>query len=215
MSEPGFQTDIYTEQDVDPDTLANLGPLRGLAGVWAGTAGRDLHPAASGSEEDAFTERYELQPIDPQSNGPQLLYGLRYWIHVLRPGEPETFHDQVGYFLWEPDTGLVIQTLAIPRGQIAMAFGHAAADARTFELEARRGEVTNGICSNAFLDQAFRTMEYRIRVTVDSETQWRYDEDTVLLVKGTTEPFHHKDSNTLIRVAEPTPNPLLLRLQSA
>ena len=32
-----FPDDIFTEpQDVDPDTLANLGPLRRLAGVWEG-----------------------------------------------------------------------------------------------------------------------------------------------------------------------------------
>lgn len=209
----GFPADIYTEQDADPDTLANLGPLRGIAGVWAGRAGLDVHPVASGSEQDGFTERYELQPIDPQSSGPQLLYGLRYWCHVQRPGRPETFHDQVGYFLWEPDTGLIIQTLAIPRGQVAMAFGQAAKDAGSFELVARHGEITNGICSNAFLEHAFKTLEYRIRVDVDSDTQWRYDEDTVLMVRGRSEPFHHRDSNVLTKVAEPTPNPLLRRLR--
>jgi hypothetical protein len=30
-----FPEDIFTEpEDIDPDTLANLGPLRRLAGVW-------------------------------------------------------------------------------------------------------------------------------------------------------------------------------------
>jgi hypothetical protein len=29
-----FPKDIFTEPDVDPDTLANLGPLAGMAGVW-------------------------------------------------------------------------------------------------------------------------------------------------------------------------------------
>ena len=38
-----------------------------------------------------------------------------------------TFHDQVGYWLWEPATGLVMQTLAIPRGQVALAPGRASA----------------------------------------------------------------------------------------
>jgi hypothetical protein len=29
--------DIFTEpEDVDPETLANLGPLSGLAGLWQG-----------------------------------------------------------------------------------------------------------------------------------------------------------------------------------
>ncbi len=37
---------------------------------------------------------------------------------------------------------------------------------------------------------------------------WSYDEDTVLIIRGNTEPFHHTDRNTLTRIGEPTPNPL-------
>ena len=37
-----FPKDIYTEPEVDPDTLANLGPLAGLAGIWRGAAGHDV-----------------------------------------------------------------------------------------------------------------------------------------------------------------------------
>ena len=29
-----FPQDIYTEPEPDPHTLANLGPLTGLAGIW-------------------------------------------------------------------------------------------------------------------------------------------------------------------------------------
>ena len=44
--------DIFTEPaDVDPDTLANLGPLRRLAGAWEGRKGVDLNPKADGPEE--------------------------------------------------------------------------------------------------------------------------------------------------------------------
>jgi hypothetical protein len=39
-----LRTDIYTEPDADVDTLKNLGPLTGMAGIWSGTAGSDLHP---------------------------------------------------------------------------------------------------------------------------------------------------------------------------
>ena len=200
--------DIYTEPDeVDPDTLKNLGPLRPMAGVWEGKRGKDEHPVAEGSEEDAYLERVELQPIDPQMNGPQLFYGLRYHMHIVKPRQIETYHDQIGYWLWEPATGNLIQTLAIPRGQIAMAFGRAAKDATSFELVATRGAQSNGICSNPFLEHAFKTVEYRIKVTI-GESTWSYDEDTVLMIRGKSEPFHHTDRNTLTKIAEPTPNPL-------
>ena len=80
-----YGSDIYTEPDADPDTLANLGPLTAMAGVWEGTFGADEHPVAEGIERDAFVEHYELQPIDPQTNGPQLFYGLRYHTHIVKP----------------------------------------------------------------------------------------------------------------------------------
>jgi hypothetical protein len=179
-----------------------------MAGIWEGKRGLDVHPVAEGSEKQVFVERIELQPIDPQTNGPQLLYGLRYHTHIVKPGEVETYHDQIGYWLWEPATGDLVQTLAIPRGQVAMAFGQAAADAKVFEVSAKRGVQTNGICSIPFLEYAFQTVEYRIKVTINANGTWSYDEDTLLMVRGQAEPFHHTDRNTLTRIGEATPNPL-------
>ena len=204
-----FPEDIFTEpEDVDPDTLANLGPLRRLAGTWEGIKGVDLNPKADGPERREFTERMVFEPIDPQANGPQLFYGLRYHTRILATDEDATFHDQVGYWLWEPATGLVIQTLAIPRAQVAMAAGHAAPDAASLVLTAKRGETEYGICSTAFLEHAFRTDSYRIEVTFNPDGSWSYVLDTVLMVHG--KPFQHRDVNTLVKVAEPQPNPLML-----
>jgi hypothetical protein len=202
--------DIFTEpDDVSDDTLANLGPLRRLAGIWVGDKGVDLNPKADGPERREFTERAEFQPIDPQANGPQLFYGLRYHIRILANDEDATFHDQVGYWLWEPATGLVMQTLAIPRGQIAMASGHAAPDADKLVLSARRGDTDYGICSTSFLEKAFRTDSYRIEITFNPDGSWSYIQDTMLVVHGQG-PFQHRDVNRLTKVAEPTPNPLML-----
>jgi hypothetical protein len=204
-----YPQDIYTEpSDLDDDTLKNLGPLTGMAGIWEGTKGLDVKPEFDGPATQAYVEHYELQPIDPQTNGPQVLYGLRYHTHIVKPGEVEMYHDQVGYWLWEPATGTVIQTLAIPRGQIAMAAGQASSDAKSFELKAVRGTETYGICSNPFLEHAFRTTEYRIKVSINPDGTWSYDETTVLMIRGKDQPFNHTDRNTLIRIAAPTPNPL-------
>lgn len=204
-----FPKDIYTEpRDVDVHTLRNLGPLTGIAGIWQGQRGLDVKPKAEGPRKQAFVERIELQPIDPQTNGPQLLYGLRYHTHVTKPDQVKTYHDQVGYWLWEPATGTVTHTLTIPRGQTAMAVGQARADATSFELVATRGLTTWGICSNPFLEHAFRTDEFRIKVTINADGTWSYEEDTVLVIPGVAEPFHHTDRNTLTRIGAPTPNPL-------
>lgn len=204
-----FPQDIYTEPSaVDVNTLANLGPLAPMAGIWQGARGLDIKPKAEGAKKQAYVERIELQPVDPVTNGPQLLYGLRYHQHVTKPEQVKTYHEQVGYWLWEPATGVITHTLTIPRGQVAMASGRAAADAREFELVATRGLETYGICSVPFLEYAFKTTEFRIKVTIKEDGTWTYDEDTVLMIRGQDEPFHHRDKSTLTRLAGATPNPL-------
>jgi hypothetical protein len=205
-----FPEDIFTEPaDVDPDTLANLGPLRRLAGVWQGRKGIDLNPKAEGPERRDFIERIDMEPIDPQANGPQLFYGLRYHVHILATDEDATFHDQVGYWLWEPATGLVLQSLAIPRGQAALAAGHASPDATRLVVTAERGQPEYGICSTAFLEYAFRTESYRLEITFQADDRWSYVSDTMLAVRGRPGLFTHRDRNTLDKVAGPTPNPLM------
>ena len=207
-----FPEDIYTEQEPSADTLANLGPLRRLAGVWESAKGIDINPKAEGPERREYSEHIELQPIDAQSNGPQLFYGMRYHTRILASDEDATFHDQTGYWLWEPATGLVLQTVSIPRGQVAIAAGHAAADATELVLTAERGQTEYGICSTSFLEYAFRTDSYRIEVVFNPDGSWSYVLDTMLKVHGRDEPFLHRDRNTLVKVAEPTPNPLALLL---
>ena len=206
---PAFPDDIFTEpSDVDPDTLANLGPLRRLAGTWQGDKGLDINPKAEGPERRVYRERIVMEPIDAQANGPQLFYGLRYHIHINTPEEDIAFHDQVGYWLWEPATGLVLQTIAIPRGQVAIASGQATADAASLVLTATRGETEYGICSTAFLEYAFRTDSYRIEILFEEDGSWRYAINTVLSVRGQPQPFQHRDENQMFKVAEPELNPL-------
>ena len=51
--------DIYTEpDDVSPDTLANLGPLRRLAGVWQSDQGVDISPKADGPRPAGVSRNY-------------------------------------------------------------------------------------------------------------------------------------------------------------
>jgi hypothetical protein len=179
-----------------------------MAGIWEGAWGSDQHPVADGDAQDTYIEHYELQPIDRQTNGPQLFYGLRYHTHIVKPGEVETFHDQVGYWLWEPATETITFTLAIPRGQVLLASGPAAADATEFELTANLGSPTYGILSNPFLDTNFKTTSYRIKVTLGDDGTWSYEEEGMLEIPGRDEPFSHTDRNTLTRIAPATPNPL-------
>ena len=207
--------DIFTEPDADPDTLAHLGPLRRFAGIWEGQRGHDVNPKADGPEEKDYYERIEMQPIDAQTNGPQLFYGLRYHLHINTREEDIAFHDQAGYWLWEPATSLILQTVAIPRGQVALAAGHAKPNDMKLVLTAERGQTDYGICSTTFLEQAFRTDSYRVEITFNDDGSWSYVQDTILVVRGRATPFLHRDTNTLVKVGEADLNPWARIVRSA
>jgi len=154
---------------------------------------------------EIFQERIVFTAIDPQTNGPQLFYGLRYHVHINND-ERLTFHEQVGYWLWEPATGTILQTVAIPRGLVAMARGVATPDARAFTVRANLGSPTAGIISAPFLDQNFKTTGYGLTITVMADS-FTYEQETVLEIAGRPAPFRHVDRNTLRRVAPAVANP--------
>jgi hypothetical protein len=204
-----YPDDIYTEAEGSDDTLAHLGPLQALAGTWRGERGRDISPKADGPETTVYTEQWVFEPIDRQVSGPQLLYGLRYHQHVNRTDEAITFHDQVGYLLWEPASETVYMTLAIPRAQVAMAMGRVAPNATSFTLRADVGQPASGILTNPWLDDHFHTLSWEISFTSSSADSLAYAQTTMLQVSGQQEPFAHRDSATLSRSAHAVPNPLV------
>jgi hypothetical protein len=161
-----------------------------------------------------FVERYELQQIDRQTNGPQLFYELRYHTHIVKPGEIETFHDQVGFWLWEPAANSVTFSLSIPRGQALLASGHAGptdTDTDTeFEVRAAIGSSAYGILSNSFLDRAFKTVSFRMNVSINRDGTWSYEEETELMIPGSDQPSRHLDRNALSRIGPPILNPMAL-----
>ena len=81
--------------------------------------------------------------------------------------------------------------------------------------EAVRSSLTNGIVSNPFLEQAFRTDRYTIKVDIHTDGTWSYEQDTLLIIPGQSEAFHHTDRNRLRKIAEPTPNPTALAARQA
>ena len=211
LHRPGdYSADIYTEADASPDTLAHLGPLRTLAGAWSGTTGQDVSPKAPGPDISMYTETWTMDVLDSQVNGPQLFYGLRYHQHVLKVGEEPTFHDQIGYLMWEPNEQRVWMTLAIPRVQTAIAVGQVAPDAEEFTLRADAGLTDSGILTNPWLDENFRTSAWEITVRILDADRWTYSQVTTLHIPGQPAPFEHRDSGTLQRTSAASPNPLAI-----
>ncbi len=204
------EKDIYTEAPAEADTLANLGPLAPLAGTWYGEKGVDTHPQAWGGETEPYKEHWTFELCDAQNNGPQVFYGLRYRVWITKPDELRAFHDQVGFLLWEPATGKVYMTLAIPRGQVAMAVGEAKVGDKSITLRAERGSLVNGICSNPFLEENFTTKDWTITFTFHEDGTFSYDQITTLDVPNIEGDFEHRDQNHLRMIEGARPNPAMI-----
>lgn len=81
-------------------------------------------------------------------------------------------------------------------------------DSTEFEVSAELGSEDYGILSNPFLNAAFRTVSFRIRVTANTDGTWSYEEHTMLRIPDRDGLVDHVDRNTLRRIGEPTPNPI-------
>jgi len=178
-----------------------LGPLGALLGTWEGAEGKDVAPSSSrDTQQTDYRERMTFAPTGLVQNHEQRLYGLRYATTAWRLGEPDPFHEELGYWLWDGEAGQVMRCFMVPRGVTILAGGSVAPDARSFELTAEVGSQTFGICSNPFLDREFRTVRYELSVELTGDGRLHYREDTQLQLAGVGEIFHHTDENTLGRV---------------
>ncbi len=184
------------------ELLPKLGPLAALAGIWEGDHGTDIAPSDDrGTEENLYRERISFVPFGPVNNHEQELYGLKYSTMAWRTTEEAAFHEDTGFWLWDAKAKQVMRCFVIPRGISVIAGGTVAPDAKGFKLVAESGSETYGICSNLFLDREFKTVRYEITVTVHSETEISYSQDSQLKMPGRDQLFHHTDTNRLKRVA--------------
>lgn len=106
--------------------LSNLGPLAELVGVWYGNEGKDVFPTPPNTGpniKSSYVETMTFSPIAPIQNGPQILYGVRYLTELIGDAFIQQQHQETGYFLWNPTSGEIIKTFAIPRGEAIMASG--------------------------------------------------------------------------------------------
>lgn len=184
-----YPEDIYTEpSDTDVDTLANLGPLRPMAGIWRGKRGLDVNPKEDGPKKQA--QLIELPSNCSRSiRRPMALSCFTGCVTTrISPSpvksRPTMIRSDTG---WEPATHSLIHTLTFRVSMVTMANG-TQPDSRTFELVATHADQHFGIRSAPFLDHAFKTVrKFRIKVTISDDDTWGYDEDTTLMVRGQSE----------------------------
>lgn len=186
---------------INHELRKQLGPLAALVGVWEGDKGDDIAPSDDrGIENNKYRERLTLETMSPVQNHEQNLHVLRYSTRAWRIGETNTFHEELGYWSWEPATKQVMRSFLIPRGIALIAGGTAEEDAKEFHLQAQNGSCTFGICTNPFLDKEFKVVSYEVTIKIIDENTFSYEQDTVIQIPGQKELFHHRDRNTLKRI---------------
>ena len=186
------------------EPIEKWGPLAVLAGTWEGNKGDDVAPSDDrGTEKNLYRERMVFTPISPVNNHEQTLYGLRYSTTAWRIGETEPFHEDLGYYLWDPKVKQVYRCFTVPRGVAVLAGGDTEASAKEFHLSADVGSPTFGICSTPFLDREFKTIRYELKIVVHDRDGFSYESDTQIQMPGKPGAkglFHHIDKNRLKRV---------------
>ena len=104
--------------------LKAFGPLAVLAGTWQGSMGDDTAPGDDRDvEKNAFREQIVFTPMTSTANHEQLLFAMSYTRTAWRLKEEDPFHQQLGYWLWDPTAKQVMHSFMIPRGVAVLAGG--------------------------------------------------------------------------------------------
>lgn len=192
--------------------LAGLGPLAGLIGIWEGDGGTDISPGVPDrmktDTERRYRERWEMQLVSPAvENHDQKLRQLTCFTNAWRgspstlPGkEGEPFHAQFGYLIWDAAAKQLLASFAVPRGIVVNAGGTVEPDATSFELVAEAGSESYGICQNLFLLEEFKVVRYILKLKLNGDGSFDYEQDTQLQIKGRGL-MHHTDANHLKRTS--------------
>ncbi len=179
----------------------DYGPLAFLIGRWKGDKGMDVAPELDGPEENPYYETLLFEAVGDVTNAEsQTLAALRYHQVVTRKLTNQVFHNETGYMMWDSNTGIVMQSLTIPRGVGLLAGGSASIGDDGFveiELAADIDHQDWGIVQSPFMKENARTVRFHHKIVVKGD-ELSYLETTVLEIYD--KQFDHTDANSLRRI---------------
>jgi len=179
----------------------DYGPLAQLLGKWVGNKGLDNAPDADANPDMTdFTDEMTFTVAGPAENAEeQNVVSIRYH-HVVRKIENgHIFHDQIGHWIYEKSTNIIMHSLSIPRAVCLLAGGkyHEEDGASIFNVEAKAGSETYGIVQSPFMLEKAKTKAFKMNLSVKNN-ELNYHEVTSLHIYG--KDFEHIDRSTLNRV---------------
>ncbi len=179
----------------------DFGPLTPLIGSWKGDKGLDIAPDPDGIEENPFYETIEFTAVGDVKNAEeQVLSVVRYIQKVYRKRDDKHFHDQTGYWLWDPATDEVIHSFTIPRGVCVLAGGKATDSSdKSVEIEVKASidDPNYSIIQAPFMSQKAKTTGFEMTLSVKDEVLY-YKETTHVNIYGNKD-FKHVDENRLTK----------------
>lgn len=178
----------------------DYGPLAQLLGKWRGVRGTDQALQPEGEERTAFLDELEFSTSGAACNADeQHLVAVRYHHIVRKKDNGLIFHDQIGHWIYEPSTGLVMHSLTIPRGVCVLAGGSIAQQdgKTTFTVSASSGSKAFGIVQSPFMLDNAVTKAFKMSLIVDAD-EMSYTETTQLHIYG--KDFDHVDESRLQRL---------------
>ncbi len=178
----------------------DYGPLSQLLGKWIGTRGLDTAPEPDRTKHTSFIDELVFMPSGPTINADkQQLVTVSYRHSVRKKEDGNIFHDQIGHWLYEPATGLLMHSLSIPRGVCLLAGGciKQEKEENIFSVRADSTSDSFTIAQSPFmLEKAFtRSFEMTMSVTDNKIT---YKQVTQLYIYDKN--FEHVDKSTLKKV---------------
>lgn len=179
----------------------DYGPLASLIGTWKGNKGMDVAPEPDGQEENTYYETMMFEAIGDVTNAEsQTLAVLRYHQVVTRKSNDHVFHNETGYWMWDANTDIVMQSFTIPRGVSLLAGGKAnMGDDGFIEIEVAADAENQdwGIVQSPFMKKNARTVRFHHKIVVKGD-ELSYLETTELDIYG--KHFEHTDANSLKRI---------------
>lgn len=178
----------------------DYGPLYQLIGSWRGDRGLDVSPEPDGEDKNAYYDEMTFVPSGATDNAEeQNLVSVRYHQVVRKRSNGKIFHDQIGHWIYEPATGLIMHSLTIPRGVCLLAGGSVAQDGdeTTFNVGASADCDTFGIAQSPFMLKKAKTEAFTMTLKIAGD-QLSYQETTSLDIYGRK--FEHTDGSSLSRV---------------
>ena len=180
----------------------NYGPLKGLIGTWTGDKGVDVAPDPDGSEKNLYYETIVFTAIGNVTNAEsQVLSAVHYRQIVKRTSNNDVFHDETGYWMWDPKQQIVMHSLVIPRGVCVLAGGKYTAikdmgDSVNIEVSASITDKDWQIIQSPFMLKNARTIEFHQKLILGNGLL-SFSETTMVEIYGKV--FEHTDQNELVR----------------